>query len=103
MVRSGGRLYLIYSTGDWWTSDYRVSVATCDTVVGPCYAVYSGAILASRGTMVGPGGQTPFRDAAGNWWLLFHAWTSPAVGYPAGARSLHLLPLTLDGTATHVG
>ena len=82
---------------------YRVGVVRCAAVTGPCSAVYSGAVLASRGSMLGPGGQTPFRDADGDWWLLFHAWSAPHVGYPAGARSLHLLPLTLAGAEIRVG
>ena len=29
-----------------------------------------------------------FTDADGAWWMAYHAWTAPAVGYPAGVRSL---------------
>lgn len=97
MVRESGQLYLFYSTDSWWTGAYRVGVVTCSTVAGPCTGVYSNAVLASRGAMVGPGGQTPFRDQSGAWQMVFHAWTDSAVGYPAGARSLRLLPLTFAG------
>ena len=101
--RIGGQLYLFYSTDDWRTASYRVGVATCATVYGPCLRKYGTASLASRGSMLGPGGQSPFQDTAGVWHLMFHAWTSPFVGYPNGARSLHLLPLTFTTTDVRIG
>jgi hypothetical protein len=65
--------------------------------------VYSTAVLNSRATMLGPGGQTPFQDSAGNWHMLFHAWTAPTVGYPGGARSLRLLPIRFADSTIRVG
>jgi beta-xylosidase len=103
LVRVDGQLYLFYSTDDWWTAGYRVGVATCDTPSGPCVRKYRTALLASRGPMVGPGGQTPFQDSTGGWHMMFHAWTSPLVGYPNGARSLRLLPLTFAGGDVRIG
>jgi beta-xylosidase len=89
-------LYLFYSTDSWETADYRVGVARCSAVTGPCDRMYSTAVLATRGSMAGPGGQTPFVDSAGTWRMLFHAWAAPKIGYPAGARSLRLLPLSFS-------
>src|SRR5262249_30303342 len=98
MIQFKRELYLFYSTDDWWTDRYRVGVARCDTPTGPCRRMYGSAVLASRGTVVGPGGQTPFQDADGNWQLLFHAWTAPKIGYASGgARSLHILPVDFNG------
>jgi beta-xylosidase len=98
MVRANGQVYLFYSTDDWWTDRYRVGVARCDSVLGPCHAVYRTAVLGSRGAMLGPGGQSPVQDPAGNWHMLFHAWTSPQVGYEVGgARALRLLPISFGG------
>jgi len=98
MIRFKHALYLFYSTDDWWTDRYRVAVAQCDAPTGPCHRLYSGAVLATRGSMIGPGGQTPIQDTGGEWHLLFHAWTAPQVGYPSnGARSLHILPLSFTG------
>jgi beta-xylosidase len=98
LIQFKRELYLFYSTDEWWTDRYRVGVARCDTPRGPCHRMYSSAVLSSRGAMTGPGGQTPFQDASGNWQLLFHAWTAPKVGYGTnGARSLHILPLDFTG------
>jgi beta-xylosidase len=98
MIRFKHVLYLFYSTDDWWTDRYRVNVAQCDAPTGPCLRMYTGAVLASRASMVGPGGQTPIQDTSGNWHLFFHAWTAPKVGYESnGARSLHILPLDFAG------
>jgi len=104
IVRVGGTVFLLYSTGEWWTAGYHVDIVRCDAVTGPCHQMYGTPLLASRGSMLGPGGQTPFRDANGNWRLLFHAWTAPRVDYPSGGvRSLHLLPLTFSGGDVKVG
>jgi beta-xylosidase len=103
LVRVNGQLYLFYSTDHWWTASYRVGIATCDTPTGPCQRKYATSSLATRGSMLGPGGQTPFQDRNGSWHLVFHAWTAPAVGYPAGMRTLHRLPLTFLGTDVRIG
>src|SRR5262245_41713832 len=81
LIRFKHALYLFYSTDDWWTDRYRVAVAACDAPTGPCRRMYTGPVLASRGSMMGPGGQTPFQDTRGDWHLFFHAWTAPKVGY----------------------
>jgi beta-xylosidase len=105
MVRlDTGSYYVFYSTDDWWTANYRISVARCDGPAGPCSRMYSTALVGSRGSMLGPGGQHPFRDTAGNWHLMFHAWTAPLVDYPTGGRRmLRLLPLTFNGTSVQAG
>jgi hypothetical protein len=53
--------------------------------------------------MAGPGGQTPFQDTSGAWFMSFHAWTEPDIGYPDGARSLHILPLTFTDGMPKIG
>ena len=92
--RSSAGLFLFYSAGDWQNNSYVVGVARCDGPLGPCSRVYSTPVLANRGSARGPGGQTPFVDAGGVLQLAFHAWTSGDVGYPNGARSLRLLPVS---------
>lgn len=103
MTRTSSGLFLFYSAGDWATSGYKVGVARCTSPLGPCKRVYSTPVLASRYSMAGPGGQTPFTDAAGQWHLAFHAWQSPQVGYTKdannGQRSLRILDLHFDGPA----
>jgi beta-xylosidase len=99
-----GAVFLFFSAYYWETADYKVSVARCDSPLGPCSRVYRTPVLASRQLMLGPGGQTPFADAAGNWYLAFHAWAAPNVGYPVGGlRIMRILPLTFPTGSPVVG
>jgi hypothetical protein len=60
-------------------------------------------VLAKRGAMLGPGGQTPVQLPDGSWRLMFHAWDN-VVGYDSGGeRTLHVLPLTFPGGNPQVG
>jgi hypothetical protein len=99
MPAPGGGFLLFYSSGPWWTSEYRTFVQFCTSPVGGCSRIYSNAVLMSRPGMAGPGAPTLFQDPAGNWKIGFHAWTPPYIGYPAvrdlrSTRSLHILPVT---------
>jgi putative cell wall-binding protein len=87
-----GRYFLFYSGGTWDSADYAVSYAICDSPSGPCRKPSSSAILARNDALGvgGPGGAEVFTDATGAWWLAYHAWTLPAVGYPGGARTMRL-------------
>ena len=103
MIRVDGRLHLFYSAYFWDTDHYKVGVAHCDTVFGPCTRTYSTPVLATRGGMLGPGGQTPFQTADGEWRMAFHAW-SPTVGdYNGGKRRMRILPLTFPGGNPAIG
>jgi hypothetical protein len=103
MITSPSGIELFYSANPFDTSSYSVGVASCDSPTGPCTRIYSTAVLATRDTMAGPGGQTPFQDASGNWQVAFHAWTSPKIGYPAGTRTLRFLPMTFPGGLPKIG
>ena len=103
MISSPSGVELFYSANPFDTPSYSVGVARCDGPAGPCSRIYSTPLLATRSTMAGPGGQTPFQDAAGNWQVAFHAWTSPKIGYPAGLRTLRFLPMTFPGGLPKVG
>lgn len=104
LVNTPGGLFLFYSANYWETPNYKVGVARCDSPQGPCRRLYKTPLLASRGTMLGPGGQTPFVDSHGNWWLAFHSWTAPLFTYGSGGqRSLHILPMTFPGGVPKVG
>jgi beta-xylosidase len=96
-------IFLFYSAGAWEDGSYVVGVARCNGPLGPCSRAYSTPVLGSRGSARGPGGQTPFVDAGGVVWLAFHSWTSPDVGYPDGARSIHLLHVSWPGGNPKVG
>ncbi|MEX0665021.1 MAG: glycoside hydrolase family 43 protein [Acidimicrobiia bacterium] len=104
LARTPAGLFLFYSAYHWETNGYKVGVARCDSVVGPCRRVYRTPVLASRSKMWGPGGQSLFADAAGNWYLAFHAWAAPTVGYGnGGMRTLRILPLSFATGAPAVG
>ncbi len=99
----GTGILLFYSVNNFTSPDYAVGVARCDTPLGPCRRIYSSPVLAKRGAMLGPGGQTPVQLADGSWRLAFHAWDD-VVGYESGGeRTLHLLPLTFPGGNPQVG
>jgi beta-xylosidase len=107
LMRSpGGTLFLFYSAYNWYTAGYKVAVAKCDAPLGPCNRVYSTPVLASRGAMLGPGGQTPFQDSAGTWQLAFHAWAPAdvqAAPVDGSKRSLRILPITFPGGNPKIG
>jgi beta-xylosidase len=102
----GGTLFLFYSAYNWFTADYKVAVAKCDSPAGPCNRTYSTPLVGSRGAMLGPGGQTPFKDAAGNWELAFHAWAAAdlnATPLDGSRRTLRILPITFPGGNPTIG
>lgn len=98
MVEYADRYYLFYS-GNWWESaEYSVSYAICETVTGPCVKPQKKPLFVYQRPVLGPGGQELFHDQDGQWWMAYHAWTAPNVGYPAGERSLRIEPVTFrDG------
>ena len=104
LARTPAGLFLFYSAYHWETAYYRIGVARCDAPLGPCQRVYRTPLVDPRGAMLGPGGQTPFTDAGGQWYLVFHAWSAPNVGYGnGGVRSLRVLPMTFPGGNPLVG
>jgi hypothetical protein len=46
--------------------------------------------LWSWGSEVGTGGASVTTDVDGGALVLYHAWTTPHVGYPSGRRSLRI-------------
>jgi beta-xylosidase len=91
-----GVYYLLYS-GNWWEShEYAVGYAVCESVTGPCEKPQQEPILTFTPQVMGPGGEAFFTDVEGNLWLAYHAWTGPDVGYPGGARSLRIDPVTFE-------
>jgi beta-xylosidase len=108
MKNSGTAGYtLFYSAYVWATADYKVGAASCTTPTGPCTRAYSTPVLPTRGDTVGPGGASVFQDSGGSWWVAFHAWSNPYVGYvpfdARYARSLRILPLTFQGGSPKIG
>lgn len=109
---SGSGFLLFYSGSDWETAGYSVGAARCTSITGPCTRIYSTPLLATRGAMVGPGGEHVFQDLDGRWQVAFASWTDSAgyqrdwLGIPVvpHVRSLHFLPLSfLDGKNPAIG
>jgi beta-xylosidase len=97
MVEHNDKYYLFYS-GNWWEShEYAIGYAICETVTGPCEKPLDGPWFEYEAPVMGPGGQAFFTDEEGDLWMVYHAWTGAAVGYPAGERSLHIDLVTFEG------
>ena len=96
MVRDG-RHHLFYSGNRWETADYAVGHAVCRGPAGPCERSVTTPVLATSGNIAGPGGAEVFSDVDGSLLVAFHAWDPANVGYPQGARRLHISSLRFDG------
>jgi len=83
MVRYGGRWLLFYSANEWDSAAYATGVAFCDSPTGPCYKSPANPVLASSGSMLGPGGPDAFVDAQGSLRLAHHYWNAPYTSYPS--------------------
>jgi beta-xylosidase len=95
MWREAGRWHLLYSANRWNTGEYATGYAACTTPLGPCLKPQSVPLMASNGSMAGPGGAETFEDVQGRRWIAYHAWTAGHVGYAAGGvRSLRIFILS---------
>ncbi len=99
MLRNGSTYWLFFSGNSWNGPKYAEGVARCDGPAGPCTAAAANPILASHDGIAGPGGGEVFTDAAGHWWLAYHAYRDPLVGYP-NSRLLYLSAIALDAAGT---
>lgn len=95
LARNGELYYLFYSA-NWWNTDrYSIGYATSSGPLGPFAKHTTGSPwFASGPDAAGPGGQEFFSDTAGTLHMAYHAWTPGRVGYPAGARSLRIAPIS---------
>jgi hypothetical protein len=103
MVRDGDRYYLFYVAGPWQTAGYAIGYATCASPKGPCTKAQDRPLLASSGSLAGPGGPEFVVDEQGQRWMSFHGWAASDVGYPRGRRMLFLTPVRFDGGRPVVG
>ena len=72
-----GRYWCLYSGGNWQEDNYGVSVAWAPTPLGPWTEVPTVLPLVIRTDpehSVGPGHASVVTDAAGQDWLVYHAW-----------------------------
>jgi beta-xylosidase len=104
MIQSNDGYFLFYSANWYDGPDYAIGYATCSGPTGPCTkATKSGPLLASDGSLLGPGGQEFFTDDEGRSWMAYHAWSAPHAAYSSGGvRSLRVAPMTFDGGVPHV-
>jgi hypothetical protein len=96
MVAFGGEFYLLFSGGIYTSSGYGEGFAVCATPTSACVQSDPNPILASYGSVAGPGGGSLFQDAAGNYWLDYGAWTAGCTNYSCGgARRLFVTPIAM--------
>lgn len=103
MTLVDGRYHLLYSGNRWESADYAVGHAVCETVRGPCRRTSALPVLNTRRGAAGPGGQELLALPDGRLVLAHHAWDPAAVGYPHGARMLHLAEVRVHGDRLAVG
>lgn len=97
MVLIGGQHYLFHTGGAYeGDSSYATGYARCAGPAGPCTTA-ANPILRTYGNVAGPGGGNVLRDAAGKYWLSYHAWTTGCYNYSCGGkRKLYIAPLTFS-------
>ena len=104
MIKAAGQYLLFYSANEWNQQSYATGLVRCGSALGPCWRMYSSAVLSSRGAMLGPGGPAPIAAPDGSPKLVFHAWTAPNVGYEKGGRRwLYTLPINTNSVDPTVG
>ena len=91
LVDVGGTYELWFSGGVWDSSGYAEGYAVCTGPAGPCLQPQAGPVLASYGSVAGPGAGSLFTAPDGSWWMAFAAWTAGCTSYGCGgARQLHM-------------
>jgi hypothetical protein len=106
MVNASGSYVLFYSGGAWNGAGYGVGYSDCAGPFGPCTKPKSAPILHSDPARLGPGGQSLFQDASGNWWMAYDAWAGPASDYSyshGSVRGMWIAPVTFSGGTPTVG
>jgi hypothetical protein len=95
MVATGGRYFLFFSRGNWYSAGYRTGYALCAGPAGPCSEATS-SLLTSYGNVWGPGGGSAFADANGNWWLGYQGWNAPCQNYSGSSCARRLFVARLE-------
>jgi hypothetical protein len=98
MLVTGGGSWLFFSGGSWNGAKYATGVVHCAGALGPCDRSSAAPLLASHERIAGPGGASVFQEAPGTFWLAYHAYVNPNVGYPA---SRLLFTATIDLRSGH--
>jgi hypothetical protein len=82
MISFKKRYYLFYSANSYASTRYAIGYLICTSWKGDCRKPRKKPLLATGGTIAGPGGPAPFLDRRGRLRLGYHAWTVGKVGYP---------------------
>ncbi len=92
MVEVRGRFWLFYS-GAWFNSpNYGIGFARCAGPAGPCRDLTTrGPFIGSNSQGAGPGEESLFEQADGQWWILYSPWFFGFDGH--ANRPLALAPL----------
>ena len=69
-----GRYLLFYSGNVYSGAGYAVGYATCASPLGPCNDAPENPILETTCEARGPGHNALIEDAAGQTWIVYHAW-----------------------------
>lgn len=89
MVYAGGKYFLFYSGGNYFSSSYSIGYAVCSGPLGPCTdKTVTAPWFKSHGNARGPGGQSFFTTPTGELYMAYHAW-GQTIGYSnGGIRSM---------------
>jgi hypothetical protein len=89
VVEHGGVFILIYSAGQWNSSNYATGSAVCIRLDRPCLRLGTGRpTLAPVTGTAGDGGDSFFVDRSGVLRVAFHAWSAGRVGTARGSRTM---------------
>jgi beta-xylosidase len=102
MIKYAGRFYLFYSADSYNTARYAIGYAICKSPLGPCHRPQGTPLLASRGSIAGPGAPTPVVGLGGALRLGYAAWDAGHVGYgnSANHRRLHVARVSVASNGT---
>jgi Glycosyl hydrolases family 43 len=96
MVDAGGVYTLWFAGGQWDSSRYAEGYALCSGPAGPCFQPQAGPLLASYGSVAGPGAGSLFTAPDGSWWMAFDGWTAGCTSYSCqGQRQLHMASVSM--------
>ena len=62
MVKIGGKYFLFYAGNGWNSSRYAIGYAICNSPTGPCHEGPKNPLIASKGSMLGPGSPAFYTD-----------------------------------------
>jgi beta-xylosidase len=96
LVQRDARYVLFYSANDYGNEKYAVGAAVADDLMGP-YEKLEQPVLASDGSLRGPGGQDVVETADGDA-IVFHSWDELFI-----YRGLVVRPLEWDDGVPRVG